>query len=66
MTIKTAAELFIQASQEGFILDMQDNARCTDECSICPAEPACKEFGGNYIRFTINFQWLILPEIELI
>ena len=43
----TNAELFVQAQEEGFVTDLENNAECSSECQNCPANRACTELAKD-------------------
>jgi len=58
------ARLFMEADEQGFLGDINDTGACNDECSTCPASPACNQMsmnGESYEHFKHLYHTEVLP-----
>jgi len=71
MNNRELAEAFVEADKQGFLgNDIEDASACNDECSSCPASPACRQMSNNghggqsYTQFKELYHKEVLPIIK--
>jgi len=57
-------DTFKEALYEGYVINLDNYAECTEECSKCLAKEACDYLANQEGGFNANFDKLIRPLLE--